>query len=132
MDNFETPLRNGLEQPRSFQLRYGCALVTIALATWVRILLDPALGDHSAFATLLFAVLVTAWYGGIRPALVSVVLGVFFADFFLVPPRGSFGFKGADQYLNLAFYVGVGLGIAIIGGVMHAARTSTVQKLQQA
>src|SRR4051812_4826417 len=30
--------------PRSLLLRYGSAVVSVALATWVRLLLDPVLG----------------------------------------------------------------------------------------
>ncbi len=69
MEKSENPKRESLELPRSWMLRYGCAVVSIALATWVRLLLDPVLGNDLPFATLLFAVLLTAWYGGVRPAL---------------------------------------------------------------
>jgi PAS domain S-box-containing protein len=127
MRNLENPPRG-----RSFILRYGCAVVSIALATWVRVLLDPVLGDLSPFPTLIFGVLLTAWCGGIRPALVAVLLGVFSADYFLVPPRGSFGFKGAVQYVDMAFFLGVGVGIAVLGGVMQAAPLLSLRKLGQA
>ena len=59
----------------SFLKRYGCAIVSIVLATWLRLLLDPALGEQFPFATLFFAVLLTAWYGGLLPALAAVVRG---------------------------------------------------------
>src|SRR6202790_2392825 len=104
------------ELSRPFMLRYGLAVAGIALATWVRVLLDPVLGDQSPFPTLLFAVLLTAWYGGIRPALVAVILGVFSADYFLVLPRGGFLNKSTAQYVDLLLYIGVGVGIAVVGG----------------
>ena len=132
MEKSENPKRESLELPRSWMLRYGCAVVSLAIATGVRLLLDPVLGNDLPFATLLFAVLLTAWYGGARPALVAVVLGVFSADYFLVLPRGSFGFTGAAQYVELAIYLGVGVAIAVIGGVMHAAPLGHIRKLQQA
>ena len=132
MGNLKHPLRTSLDQSRPFLLRYGCAAVSIALATWVRVLLDPALGEQNAFSTLLFAILITAWYGGVRPALLAVVLGVFSADYFLVPPIGDFGFKGAAQYADLILYLGAGVGIAVIGGVMQAKPLSSLRKLQQA
>ena len=119
------------EWSRSLLARYAVAVVSIALATWVRSMLDPVLGDRSSFETLLFAVVLTAWYGGFGPALVAVVLGVLSADYFLVRPLGSFGFKGATQYLELALYVAIGGGVAIIGGVMHAARLRSARMLQQ-
>src|ERR1700728_163630 len=131
MDNLENPPREISERSRSFMLRYGCAVVSIGLATWVRVLLNPAIGDRSPFSILLFAVLLTAWHGGVRPALVSVIVGVFLADYFVVPPLGSFGFKGATQYVELALYLILGVGIAVIGGVMHAARSSSMRRLEK-
>ena len=120
------------ELSRPLVLRYGFAVAGIALATWVRVLLDPVLGDQSPFPTLLFAVLLTAWYGGVRPALVAVIVGVFSADYFLVLPRGSFGFKGTAQCVDLVLYLSVGVGIAVLGGVMQRAPLASIRKLQQA
>ena len=97
----------------------------------MRVLLDPLLGDLSPFPALLFAILLTAWYGGVGPALAAATLGVFFADYFLIPPRGSFGLKGAAQYLDLAFYVGTAVGIVVLGGTMQAARRVSGQRLQE-
>ncbi len=127
MDHLTTPLRE-----RSFLLRYGCALASVALATWVRLLLDPVLGDQFPFATFFFAVLATAWYGGMRPALIAVAVGAILADYFLVPPRGSFAFAGPAQYVGLGLYLSTGTGIAILGGAMEAARRRSLHTLDQA
>jgi PAS domain S-box-containing protein len=112
-------------------LRYGCAIVSIALATGARLALNPVIGDRSPFPTLLFAVLLTAWYGGVQPALAAVILGVFSADYFLVQSHGSFGFRGAAQYFDLVLYLGVSVGIAVLGGVMRAARQQAREALAQ-
>jgi PAS domain S-box-containing protein len=132
MNNPETPPRASPEFSRPFVLRYGCALLSIALATWLRLLLDPVLGDRIPFPTLLLGILLTAWYGGVRPALLAVILGVLSADYFLLLPRGSFGIRGAAQYVDLALYTGVGLGIAALGGVVHAEPLRNIGNLQQA
>ncbi len=100
-------------RPRLF--RYGLAVVSIALATWVRLLLDPALGYQLPYPTLLLAVMLTAWYGGVRPASVAVILGALSANYFLVLPRGGFGLTDAAQYVDLALYLCVGAGIAVLG-----------------
>ncbi len=131
MSNLESPSRENPELSRSFMLRYGCAAISIALATGVRLLLGPILGDRSPFPTLLFAVLVTAWYGGVRPALFAVISGIFLADYFVIPPVGSFGFKGGIQFVELAIYLCVGSGIAVLGGAMNAGRLSSLRRLQQ-
>jgi PAS domain S-box-containing protein len=119
------------ELSRSFAVRYGWAILSVALATCVRTLLDPALGDQSPFPSMLFAVLMTVWLAGIGPAVVSLILGALSADYFFIVPRGSLGFKSADQYVDLAFYLAVGSGIAIIGGVMHSARLRIIRSLAQ-
>ena len=112
-------------------LRYGCAVVGIALATWVRLLLDPLLGEHTHFATFVLVILLTAWYGGGRPALLALALSVYSTDYFLIPPRGSLGHKGAEGHLELILYSAVGLGVALIGGFMQASSRRSIQKLGQ-
>jgi PAS domain S-box-containing protein len=120
----------------SFFLRYGCAPVTIALAIWGRLLLDPALGDRIPYPTLLFAVLVTSAYGGFGPALAAIVLSEPSATYFLLPPRGSFRLEGVEQYVGMVLYMATSLGIAMLGETMRKARrraeASTWEALKQA
>jgi PAS domain-containing protein len=68
---------------------------------------------------------------GGRAALVAVAGGIFLADYFVIRPLCSFGFKGATQYIDLAFYLVVGTGIAVLGGIMHAAHLANIRKFQQ-
>ena len=105
----------------SLLLRYGCAVVSIGVATGVRLLLDPVLGDQFPYATLFFAVLLTAWYGGFGPALAAVVLGAVSSAYFLIHPRGSFAVQGWDQQVGMVLYLATSLGIALLGGAMRAA-----------
>jgi PAS domain S-box-containing protein len=117
---------------RSFAFRYGCAAASVAAATWMRLLLDPWVGDRFPYATVFFAVLVTAWVGGLRPALAAAVLGGAAANYWLIPPRGRFGIEGVQEFVGLALYGGTSLGIALIGGAMHAARRRAEDKAQGA
>jgi two-component system, cell cycle sensor histidine kinase and response regulator CckA len=102
--------------------RYWVAVVSVAAAIGARLLLDPVLGQQFLFATVLFAVVVTAWYGGLRPALVAVVLGAAASDFFLMPPRGSFQLNNPQQAMGLLLFVASGLAISLLAGKMHTAR----------
>jgi len=70
--------------------RYGCAVASIALATCLRLLLDPVLDGHAQFITFSFAILVTAAYGGFGPALAAVICGGLASIYFFLPPRFSF------------------------------------------
>jgi PAS domain-containing protein len=114
--------QNMLNDRRSPKLGYSCAVATVALATALRLLLDPLLGSGYPFATLFIAILATAWFGGFGAALAAVVLGGFAADYFLLAPRGSFSLGGPDEWTGLAVYALTGLGIAIVGGSMRAAQ----------
>ena len=106
---------------RPFVARYACALVSVALALSGRLALDPVLGSRYPFATIFFAIMVTAFYGGARPALVAVVVGGLGADVLLLPPRGQL-FLDNEELIGLALYMVTGAGIAWLGGSMHAAR----------
>src|SRR5271168_4548075 len=128
----QSPPRESSDPSRSLVLQYLCAVVTVALATWLRLLLDPLLGDQVPFPTFFLAILLTAWYGGMRPALLAVILAVVFLDYFLIPPRGSFGLQGVAEYVDLALFVAVGVGIATLGGVMQAKPRETIERLEQA
>jgi PAS domain S-box-containing protein len=108
---------------RSALGRYGVACAGVALATAVRHALDPVLGDLFPFATLFYAVLVIAWYGGSGPALLATALGAVLSVRFLLPPRGEFALEGFENQAGLVLYLGVGAGIALLGGAMRAART---------
>lgn len=103
-------------------LRYGCAVGLVAVAVAVRLLLNPMLGSEFPFATVFLAIIVTAWYGGLRPALLSAVLGGLASVFFLMPPRGHLSFEGVDRETGIALYAFTGLGIALLGGSMNTAR----------
>jgi PAS domain S-box-containing protein len=123
--------RNTPNGPSLF-LRYGCAPVAVAVAIWVRLLLDPAVGDQYPYATLFFAVLVTAAYGGFGPALLAIGLGSLAADYFLLPPRGSFRLVGGDQYVGMALYLATSLAISILGGTVRESRRRAEASVQDA
>jgi PAS domain S-box-containing protein len=107
---------------QSISVRYGVAVASVVAAVLARLLLDPILGDLFPFDTVFFAVLVAAWYGGFGPALAATLLGAVASAWLLLPPRGSFAVYGFENQAGLVLYVGVGLGIALLGGAMRAAR----------
>lgn len=106
---------------KSFALKYGSAVVTMALAVWARLLLDPWLGIAFSFALPLLAILTTSWFGGLRPALAALLFGGLATDYFLLGPRGSFSLQGPDV-MGLSLFIFTGLGMALLGGSMHSAR----------
>ena len=67
--------------------RYAMAVLAIAVALLVRLLLDSLLGNSLPFLFFSLAVVFVAWYGGLGPCLVTVVLGLLATAYFFVPPR---------------------------------------------
>jgi PAS domain S-box-containing protein len=131
MGNREDTLPESPQLSRPLWLRYGCGLAAVVLATWARLLLDPLLHDQIPYPPLLLAVLLVAWYGGARPALAAVVVGAFSAQYFLIQPRGHWGKEGGE-FVGLLLYLCVGIGIALLGGLMQAAPLASLRKLEAA
>src|SRR5260370_25188225 len=70
-----------LREPPVFN-RYGCALASVALMTLVRLMFQPALGDKYPFITFYVAIAFTGWYGGLPPAIPSLLCSLIFPTFF--------------------------------------------------
>jgi len=102
--------------------RYAVAVVAVVLAILVRLSLDPLLNSRFPFATLFFAVLFSAWYGGLGPALFATAIGGLGGAWYLLPPRRAFAFSDTESVGGMALYLAVGLGISLIGGVMRRAQ----------
>jgi PAS domain S-box-containing protein len=125
-------LEESPERPLLF--RYGCALVTTAIATWIRLLLSPVIGNQFPFATLFFAVLLTASYGGVGPAFSATFFGLLSADYFLIAPRNGLRVAelSTDDAFGLILFAAVGAGIALVGGAMRSVPLASHQKLREA
>jgi PAS domain S-box-containing protein len=105
--------------PLALTLRYGSALVSVALATAVRLALDPLLGEHFPFPTFYLAIIVAAWYGGLGPSLAALALSWAAVDHFVLrphlPPPEVPGVPPLGP-----FFV-AGLFIALLGAAVRAA-----------
>ncbi len=110
------------ELTRSKLPGYGCAIVSVALATWLRWLLFPVLEIQVPFITYFLAVMVTAWYGGLRPALLAVLLGAVAANYYLIRPINSLAIADTAAVLAEVIFVFVGSAIAFLSEAMHRAR----------
>lgn len=121
---------------RTFILRYALALLCIAVATWTRWLLDPALGDRVPYITYFAAIAVTAYFGGLGPAILVIVLGGIGANYFFLSPRYSFMPQRLDTWASLGLFGFVGMIMALASELMHRARqaaqtSSEQQQLEQ-
>jgi PAS domain-containing protein len=107
---------------------YAIAAVSVAGATWVRLLLDPWLLDRAEFVTLFAAVTFTAWYGGISPALFALACGVLSTAFFVIEPRHSFAAPPSSIQFVLLSYAIVALGCALLIEALRTARLRSEER----
>jgi PAS domain S-box-containing protein len=116
---------------RSLLSRYGSALAGVLLAALVRAWLRPVLGDQYPFPTFFIASMVTAWYAGFGPALLSLLLGCLTATYFFVPPENAWAPLRGPNLLASGLYLFVGLTNAILSESLRRARDSA-EEAQQA
>jgi PAS domain S-box-containing protein len=94
---------------------YSLAALSVLAALAARIVLDPYLQD-ALYILFYPAVLITTLISGFGAGLLSAVLSIAAAWFFLVPPRTSFGMPIPEHALGLALF-----GIVTLGNVVVAA-----------
>jgi len=102
--------------------RYGVAVSVTLLALVARFWLDPYLEDRVPYATFFVAVFVAAWYGGLGPALCSLVLGGLLASYFFVWPYRPLLHGEIDRWISLGMFVFTGIAAALLSQSMRVAR----------
>ncbi|HKY54427.1 MAG TPA: PAS domain S-box protein, partial [Anaerolineales bacterium] len=103
----EAALGEWVERPlpheiRPIWMRYGLAIAITVLAIFLRAALQPFMGDFAPFATLYGAVAFSVWFGGVGPALLSMIIGYLGVEWFIIAP-------GRAMILNAQHVTGLGL-----------------------
>jgi K+-sensing histidine kinase KdpD len=89
----------------SFSLikRYGVALFSIAAALVVALFIHSLHGRATEVPLFMFAVAAAAWYGGIGPAVLALVVACLSFDYFFVEPLYTLGILPAEIPYSIAF-----------------------------
>lgn len=101
---------------------YAVAIAAVFAAALARWLLDPLVGTNVPYITFFPAVVVAAWYGGLRPALLATLLGALSAWMLFIPSRFSFEVRSSADIIGLCLFLIMGAAIAGLGGAMRAAQ----------
>jgi K+-sensing histidine kinase KdpD len=70
--------------------RYFASVLAIGIALLVRWALNPLLGSHLPYVTLFPAIAFSAWYCGVLPSVVTLILGLLAAQYKFVLPEHSY------------------------------------------
>jgi PAS domain S-box-containing protein len=68
---------------------YGVAVLSVALATVVRLGFGPLLGESAPLLLFGIAVIITSWFGGFWPGLLAIILSLLTSDYFFFEPKYS-------------------------------------------
>jgi K+-sensing histidine kinase KdpD len=104
-----------LMKRNSWPVAIAIALLATIAATVLRLSLIPLIGDYALPVTIFFpAVLVSAWYGGFRAGVLSILFSTVAAAYFFTFPPHSFVVSDPVDRITLLVFVVVGLGIALL------------------
>jgi K+-sensing histidine kinase KdpD len=123
-------LLRGVLRPRFFQpsrartiSAYAVSILSVGIATALRLGLDPVLGEHHPFTLYFAAVAVASWYGGFGAGLFAIVLSYFGADWFFISPRFEFNMPhtNLDEFMALMAFLFSSLAIAFTSQLLRQA-----------
>lgn len=127
----EEETRPKAKTPRPAAARYGYAVLAAFAATSARLVLASVFGYQHQYAMFYTAVLWSAWYGGLWPALITAGLGAISAAYFLVQPGHLVaGFHWANV-AGLEFYFLVTVTTAVLFEAERRARRRAIEAEEQ-
>jgi PAS domain S-box-containing protein len=108
--------------------RFGIVVLSIIIATVLRMLLQPLLGNEYPFATYYIVIIIAASYGDFWSAMLAVFLGVIAAALLFLPPVYS-GSLDVPNLTGLTLLVITGIATALVSeSLRHASRRVEASK----
>jgi PAS domain S-box-containing protein len=108
--------------PRTQLVACGVAVLVTAVSLLVRWPLWPVLERHTPFMTFIPAVVISAYWGGLRPGLLATLLGALAGTFFLTEPGSWFEMAHVHHAVGLALFVLTGAIISGLSESLHRAQ----------
>jgi PAS domain S-box-containing protein len=115
-----------LQMAHSPILRYGLAVISFAIALGLALLAQLYNFRNVEVPLFLFAVAVTAWYAGPRPAALTVFLSIAFFDYFFTEPRYTF-YVSASDVPYLVVFISFALLVAWFSAVRRRVERELIQ-----
>src|SRR5215472_4648408 len=101
--------------------RYLVAGLILTITLLVRAALGPLLPERSPYMLFNLAVMVSAWYGGFGPGLMTSLLSAFLAHHFFVRPYYWFTLAQRQDGLAIAFFLIVTVSISWLAHLLRSA-----------
>lgn len=95
-------------------IRYGAAVIAVALACLVRLILTLPLGQEFPFFLFVLAVVFSAVFGGRGPGLAATALSAAIVDFIFIEPEFSFIPAHSADTTRIILFVALGVVITLV------------------
>jgi PAS domain S-box-containing protein len=113
---------------QSFSTRYGMALVSPAIASFLTFLAGPRyLDSEVSYFGFMIAVLASALLGGLGPGLLATGLSVLGSTYLLLPPVFSIQVASEDRITRLVLFAGEGVMLSLLGNMVRGAKTADIE-----
>jgi signal transduction histidine kinase len=95
--------------------RYGLAVLAALAALLLRVMLTPLFGTTNPYHTFWLAIVFSAWYCGLGPSIVAVLISAVGVWYFFLPPTHSFALQNPQVAISgmVGFLVFSGFIIAL-------------------
>jgi PAS domain S-box-containing protein len=106
----------------SFLRRFGLAALLSALAVVASVLLAPYWPPRHLLLPFYPAVMLSAWFGGFGPGLLTTLLSALAMDYFWLPPTPGFGMREPGDFMGFLLFLGVGLLVSALNARLLGAQ----------
>lgn len=107
------------------RVRYALGVFAGILALIFSALLNPLVKDQDPYHSLWLAVIFTAWYCGVGPSIVAVLIGVAGVWYWFLPPYHSFALRQPSELVDMLVFLAFS---AIVIAVGEGARGLMFQR----
>ncbi|HVT29301.1 MAG TPA: ATP-binding protein, partial [Lacipirellulaceae bacterium] len=103
---------------RSRGLRpYSVGIAGVVVASLLRSLVNPYLGEHLSFSFDYLAVFIAAWTGGVWPAIVTAIISSLVSNFLFTDPYLSLQITSVEEFFDLIFFILVSVIIGVLSEI---------------
>ena len=113
------------EAQRLLLSRYSVAVLATLAAFLLRCLLAPLLGEDAPLLVFIMPVMVSAWYGGLKPGLFATVLSVLIGSYFFIRPFFSLNITAVGEVVRISIFLVEGALISWLSEGLKKAKQRT-------
>ncbi|MEX0742269.1 MAG: DUF4118 domain-containing protein, partial [Phycisphaeraceae bacterium] len=114
---------------RQLLMPYAMALLFAAMALGFRCMLYPLLGASAPLLVLVGAIIVSAWYGGVGPGLLTTAICALVGAYIFVPPEWSLVVAETNDRVRVSLFVLQGILVSWLVGSRQAALMRALQEV---